>query len=63
MRMCLLVAALALPWLTLTGCGPKLQPDDLGEVQFDLSKTRDLTRYYSLPKLPPPSKAAPLGGT
>jgi hypothetical protein len=55
MRKCLLLALLALPLCFLVGCGPKLQPDDLGEVLFDLSKSGRLTWYYPLPELPPPS--------
>lgn len=49
--MFLIVAAIA-PW---AGCGPRLQPEDLGEVLFDLSKEPRLNRYYPIKELPPPS--------
>jgi hypothetical protein len=57
MRKCLFLVMLALPLCSLAGCGPRLQPEDLGEVLFDLGQTRNgkLTWYYPLPELPPPT--------
>lgn len=50
----LTVAGIA-PW---SGCGPKLQPEDLGEVLFDVSNEPRLNRYYPIKELPPPSRSA-----
>ena len=41
--------------LFLSGCGPSLTPEDLGEVMFRVPEVTNSEREFPLPELPPPT--------
>lgn len=54
---CLLRRALwpsLLVWLGLAGCGPKLQPEELGEILVDWRDIPGADEYVTIPELTPP---------